>query len=88
MSLCIPVKGLERLPVPEAFDDLNAYETVGGGRTMSSIRQSDPAKPSSKQSKLYNKPVLKVYGNIETITATVGNTNNMDGGTGSMQKTS
>jgi hypothetical protein len=63
----------------------------------SSDSMNDPsAKPASQEhcnkpispKKPYNKPVLKVYGNIETITATVSNTSpQADGGTGTMNRT-
>jgi hypothetical protein len=37
--------------------------------------------------KPYQKPGVKVYGNIEGLTANVGNTANPDGGGGAMSKT-
>ena len=42
----------------------------------------------NKAKKAYSKPVVKVYGDIRTLTATVFNTSaNGDGGTGGMNKT-
>lgn len=64
---------------------------------MRSKRSMSPssAKPASQKpdkagisKKSYTKPVIKVYGSIETITATVFNTSTQsDGGSGTMNKT-
>jgi hypothetical protein len=43
--------------------------------------------PKVDRKKPYQKPGVKVYGNIETLTATVGNIANPDGGGGAMNRT-
>ena len=48
---------------------------------MKSVLQVAPRKQ-------YEKPSLKVYGNIDALTATVSNTTNMDGGGAGMNRTS
>ena len=48
---------------------------------MSSVPQITPKKQ-------YQKPGLRVYGNIQALTATVSNTATMDGGSGAMNRTS
>jgi hypothetical protein len=47
---------------------------------MNSVPQLTPKKP-------YQKPGLRVYGNMERLTATVLNTATMDGGGGALSKT-
>jgi hypothetical protein len=48
---------------------------------MSSDPKFAPKKP-------YQRPALRIHGNIEALTATVSNTSlNMDGGSGGMSKT-
>jgi len=37
--------------------------------------------------KPYQRPALRIHGNIEALTATVANTATMDGGAGGMSKT-
>ena len=52
---------------------------------MNSEQQEAIKKPSKKP---YQKPSLKVYGNLDTLTKTVANVSpTMDGGTGGTNKT-
>jgi hypothetical protein len=48
---------------------------------MKSVLQVAPRKQ-------YEKPSLKVYGNLDALTATVANVANMDGGAAGMNRTS
>jgi hypothetical protein len=43
--------------------------------------------PQDAPKKQYKKPVLKVHGNVQTLTATVGFIAHGDGGSGSMART-
>jgi hypothetical protein len=43
--------------------------------------------PQDTSKKQYKKPVLKVHGNVQALTATVSFTAHTDGGSGSMART-
>ena len=67
--------------VTSAVSDMAARSASGENATSVQLPAVDTKKP-------YRKPRLKVYGNIQTLTATVGLSMTIDGGSGAMNRTS
>jgi hypothetical protein len=51
------------------------------------MESKEPATGHQQNRKAYRAPELRRYGTLAEVTATVGNTGNMDGGTGQMNQT-
>ena len=67
--------------------DSQLEQNVAATALESTETHAEASVLKAKAKKLYSPPVLKVYGKIHTLTATVGFVSNLDGGAGGRNRT-